>query len=81
MDLFADILVRNGKKERGLSLASEKTIEEENPYLSEDTMECPKCKRQIPDGITACNVCGWKLQKAQSEQATGMSMRARIGSI
>jgi len=43
-------------------------------------MECPKCKKQIPDGITACRVCGWKFAKAKAEVAD-MPMRARIGTI
>jgi ribosomal protein L37AE/L43A len=44
-------------------------------------MECPKCRKQIPDGITNCRVCGWKLAKAQAEFAEGMNSRARVGTI
>jgi hypothetical protein len=41
-------------------------------------IQCPKCRRQIPDGTTSCKVCGWKLQVALAERVTGMYWRLRM---
>ena len=44
-------------------------------------MECPKCKKSIPEGVTVCRVCGWKVVQAKAEGAEGLGMRARFGTV
>lgn len=44
-------------------------------------MECPVCKRPIPEGVMVCSVCGWKADRAKAEGAQGLGMRARLGRI
>lgn len=44
-------------------------------------MECPKCRKPVPDGFTTCSVCGIRLVLAKAEVMDGQYYRARIGTI